>query len=133
MGLIWWSSSRARLFPGAETIPSFVHNSGHIFAFGGLAGLVLFAFAGPDRWSKHHARLAVLVAGAYGVVDEVHQSFVPGRSSTVSDVISDVVGGCLAVAILFGVVRGEAAAKRAIWRWAVLAVGAVAFATWGPW
>ena len=28
-----------------------------------------------------------------GIVDEFHQSFVPGRDATVSDVIADVIGG----------------------------------------
>ncbi len=37
---------------------------------------------------------AVVLGAGYGVVDEIHQAFVPGRSSTVSDAVADLVGVC---------------------------------------
>ncbi len=133
MAAIWWSSSQEGQLLGSGGVASFVHNSGHVVAFGALAGMVLCAQAVPSQWTLQHAWLAVAVAGCYGVVDELHQSYVPGRSCTVSDGISDVVGAALAMAILFGIVRGHAGARRAILPVLILAVGAVAFATWGPW
>ena len=36
-----------------------------------------------------------MIAFGYGVSDEVHQIFVPGRSSEVGDLLADVVGGAL--------------------------------------
>jgi VanZ family protein len=36
-----------------------------------------------------------LIATAYGAIDEFHQSFVPGRSSTVADGIADAAGAAL--------------------------------------
>ncbi len=39
--------------------------------------------------------LAVLVATAYGVSDEWHQSFVPGRMPSLADVGADAVGALL--------------------------------------
>lgn len=44
--------------------------------------------------------LAPVFCLIYGVSDEVHQYFVPGRTSEVGDVISDVLGG-LAGAVLY--------------------------------
>lgn len=33
-----------------------------------------------------------VIAAMYGVVDEIHQYFVPYRSATVNDVVKDVIG-----------------------------------------
>lgn len=133
MAAIWWASSQEGQLLGSGDVGSFVHNSGHIVAFGAIAGLVLCAQAEPGQWTSVHASIAVAVAGCYGVVDELHQSYVPGRSCTVSDGISDVVGATLMMAILFGIVRGQAGARRWILPMLGLALGAVSFATWGPW
>jgi len=42
---------------------------------------------------------AVLVTSLYGIIDEFHQSFTPGRSVEFADWISDTTGALLAVAI----------------------------------
>jgi VanZ family protein len=39
------------------------------------------------------AALAAAIAALYGVTDEIHQSFVPGRQPSASDVAADLVGG----------------------------------------
>lgn len=39
----------------------------------------------------------VLFCLVYGITDELHQSFVPGRSSDILDVVADTTGGLLAV------------------------------------
>jgi VanZ family protein len=44
--------------------------------------------------------LAVLLASLYGVSDEVHQAFVPGRSADASDWLADTVGALAAVTLL---------------------------------
>jgi VanZ family protein len=41
-----------------------------------------------------------LLAAGYGVLDEWHQSFVPGRSATLSDVVADAVGAALGAWLL---------------------------------
>jgi VanZ family protein len=40
--------------------------------------------------------LAIVLAIAYGVSDEFHQRFVPGRSSDVYDVLADAEGAAAA-------------------------------------
>lgn len=89
MGLIWELSSVSRL-PRVPILP-FAHADKliHAVEYGGLALLVCFAVGRPRRIA---ALVAVIVAGGYGAVDEVHQSFVPNRSSTVGDWIADVTG-----------------------------------------
>jgi len=51
-----------------------------------LAGGLGLALRGRD------ALLAVALCAAYGVTDEAHQRFVPGRDATAGDVAKDVVG-----------------------------------------
>lgn len=51
------------------------------------------------------ALLAVLASTLYGVSDEIHQCFVPGRTSEVKDVLSDLAGAALAAALVFGGTR----------------------------
>jgi VanZ family protein len=47
-----------------------------------------------SRW--RFALVAVALVAAYATVDEIHQSFVPGRTAAVEDVALDVVGGAAA-------------------------------------
>jgi uncharacterized protein (TIGR03382 family) len=45
---------------------------------------------------------------AYGALDEVHQSFVPGRQPAVADVAADVFGGAVGAALLLALSRRSA-------------------------
>jgi VanZ family protein len=49
--------------------------------------------------------LAALCALGYGVTDEIHQMFVPNRSSELLDLAADLVGGTLGAAAAVTVVR----------------------------
>jgi VanZ family protein len=53
----------------------------------------------PARWRE--VGIAAGVALAYGALDELHQSFVPGRQPSLLDVAADALGGTVgAVAML---------------------------------
>lgn len=85
---IWFLSSLAD--PGGElgiTIEDWLAH-GIAFAVGGW--LARGAFPPP-----RHVLLPVLLCVAWGVVDEWHQSFVPGRVPSVSDVTADTIGAVL--------------------------------------
>jgi hypothetical protein len=66
----------------------------HFAVFGFLGTLV--CRAGGPKWP---AWLAVLIVSAFGVTDEWHQSFVPGRTCDVFDWLSDTLGAALAVTV----------------------------------
>ena len=75
----------------------------HALEFGVLALACLYgASRGFDRRyrSPGAAILAMSIAIVYGALDELHQSFVPGRSVSLSDWIADSVGALLAVSVL---------------------------------
>ena len=90
----------------ASSIPgsSFALRSGyslaaHALTYGLLGVLVLHALAG-GRWrciTGRHAAGAVVIAGLYGLTDEFHQRFVPGRTADLLDLGADVAGALCGV------------------------------------
>lgn len=49
------------------------------------------------RWAGVGATWVLVACIAWGVNDEVHQSFVPGRDASVGDLVADAVGATIAV------------------------------------
>jgi VanZ family protein len=80
----------------------------HAFTYGVLAILCLMGLTGwrSRRVAGASLLAAFAIAVVYGVSDEIHQSFVPGRTPDVDDVIADAVGA--------------ACALTATWGWAIL-------------
>ena len=62
----------------------------HALAYGCLAGLA--AIIVRDLDARRLLIAAALLSTGYGIVDEIHQSFVPGRQAGIDDVIADAVG-----------------------------------------
>ena len=78
----------------------------HVVAYAGLGVLALRAFhGGLSALPSRTTLLAGLVVGLWGVSDEYHQSFVPGRDASVGDVVADVIGFLVAVGIAMAWVK----------------------------
>ena len=126
---IWVLSSRPALpSPGGALAP-LLHNGAHVVVFAVLGALVLLALH-DGAGGRPRAVLASTLAGAWGVVDELHQSFVPIRTASAGDVVADVSGAVLGVALTVWLWRGEARAARvaaAALPVALLAVGVETF------
>lgn len=80
--------------------------------FGEYAALAFVLAGSLRRQARDRVPLALLLAAAvafgalYGVTDEFHQSFVPGRDPALSDWLADLTGcaaGALASAVLLRV------------------------------
>ncbi|BCS34148.1 hypothetical protein TBR22_A33770 [Luteitalea sp. TBR-22] len=85
--------------PSLPSPPSVSDKEAHAFTFGVLAVLLLMGLT-AWRWrtvTRSALLAAFLLAVAYGVSDEVHQRFVPGRTPDVADVVADAVGAALAM------------------------------------
>jgi VanZ family protein len=73
----------------------------HGIAYAILSVLVARALSGGTLrpLSATDALWAVLIAALYGVSDEWHQSFTPGRDPSVADVAKDLAGAMVAVSV----------------------------------
>ena len=101
MVLIFVLSSISGLGP----IPGGVDDGvAHALQYAVLAALLLRGLAGA-RWRGVRVRaaaLAVLLATLYGVTDEAHQWFVPGRTAEVTDLVADALGAAVAAGVICG-------------------------------
>ena len=108
LALIFALSSIPNNFGATEdTLP--VDKVVHVFEFGGLAflltwiGLRARERAHDGRFAAFVGAGAVVLALAYGVTDELHQRFVPGRDPSWADFGADALGavtGALAAVTL---------------------------------
>lgn len=72
----------------------------HISAFFVL-GIALLLALSPFKMPKLYRILIVISFGAvWGLLDEVHQSFVPNRTAALDDWIADVIGVILSLLFL---------------------------------
>jgi len=71
----------------------------HLFAFFFLAAFLLMALVRGGN--RRFVSIAVVGAILYGITDELHQFFVPGRQLSLGDVFIDTVGITFATIIYF--------------------------------
>ncbi|MDO8340585.1 MAG: VanZ family protein [Candidatus Woesebacteria bacterium] len=78
-----------------------IKKTAHIIEYGILATLLYRAMVNSDIEKKKAMWLSILIAFLYGLTDEFHQSFTPGRQPHLRDVIVDTIGASI---FMFGVV-----------------------------
>ena len=101
MGLIFYYSSRPAGSSALERFP-LPAGLGHFVGYAILAFLFYRAFNGGSfRFAARSALYAFGAAALYGVFDEIHQLFVPGRQATVVDIFIDAAGAACAVGLLY--------------------------------
>lgn len=99
--------------PDIGRLPGGVSDLTAHFAGYGLLGALVVRAVGGARWAgvtPSAAARAWLISAAYGVSDEFHQSFVPGRSPNVIDWVADAAGAAVAIS---AVVLGARLVRRA--------------------
>nr|WP_240253907.1 VanZ family protein [Fredinandcohnia sp. SECRCQ15] len=69
-----------------------VFEIGHLFQFAILYFLLIMAFLTYGRLNSVKEMVAFIIALLYGILDEVHQIYVPFRSFSIIDLIKDAVG-----------------------------------------
>jgi VanZ family protein len=88
--------------------------AGHFLEYGVLALLLRWSLTGTsvggkEVGAKRAALWAFVLAAAYGVTDEVHQHFVPGRHMDPLDLLTDAAGAAVALCVAALVERRRAA------------------------
>jgi VanZ family protein len=77
-----------------------IRKTAHFVEYFLLSVLILRAFrAGRRETRLRWALAAILIVAGYASLDEFHQSFIPGRTAAISDVLLDTSGGSAAQAI----------------------------------
>ena len=94
MGLIYGLST----LPGSA-VPGHFGSLGHYILYAALGALFLLALP-PTSPPWRAAITAIVLASLYGVTDEFHQSFVPGRVPDVGDWLVDTAGAITAVVVI---------------------------------
>lgn len=95
MALIFFLSAQPDLpHPRSGWMDLVVSSGAHVFMYGALALLLRWALGDGGRGLALAFGLALL----YGISDELHQSFVPGRVPDILDLVSDGLGAALALA-----------------------------------
>ncbi|HBO97985.1 MAG TPA: hypothetical protein DE315_01235 [Candidatus Omnitrophica bacterium] len=93
-GIIFYASSLPDLKPPLEI--KNIDKAVHVLEYLPFGFLLAGAFS--QQWPAVRLWQAVTICSLlYGISDEYHQSFVPGREAGIPDVIADTTGGFLGV------------------------------------
>ncbi len=79
--------------------------SAHVIEYGILATLIYRALVNYEVKKDKAILVAIFLAFLYGVTDEFHQSFVPGRGPKFTDTLIDAFGGWLFVYVFINKFR----------------------------
>ncbi|MER3438898.1 MAG: hypothetical protein C4346_15635 [Chloroflexota bacterium] len=97
MAVIFGLSSRRSLPTGGIDAVSIL---GHFTVYAMLAALLKWGLRREGLPMRRALVLAFALATLYGVTDEVHQSFVPGRDPDPLDLIVDAIGAGTALTLI---------------------------------
>lgn len=64
----------------------------HFIVFFLFGFFLLISVKGKQKIHSKHLVIVILISATYAILDEIHQIFVPFRSSSVGDVFTDVSG-----------------------------------------
>jgi VanZ family protein len=92
VGIFWLSAIPDLSGPELDARVQLLLNLGHAPLFAGLAFCLLRSTADTADPSSARYTLAFAASAACAVLDEWHQSFVPGRHSSTGDLLVDVAG-----------------------------------------
>lgn len=127
MAVLFIASAQSSL-PSADEplLDKILKKYGHITAYAILMWLLLRAMYEGKHLSARQSLLAFAILLAYAASDEFHQSFVPGRTSKVTDVIIfDFLGGC-AGWVTFQRIRLQRLQSQHAWLYGLLFIACLA-------
>ncbi|GAF73847.1 unnamed protein product [marine sediment metagenome] len=114
MGMIFVASSRSSLpFVLNKTVDLVIKKAGHVTEYGALAFLLWRAISKERGWPVLPSfGGAFFLSLLYAASDEFHQTFVPGRDGTLTDVGLDALGALLALGLLWWFSREKGGDQR---------------------
>ena len=100
LGIIFWTSSIGDYssVPGqADGTSDFLSSIVHLIMYAILCFLFIRLFMSYGLAKKKSIAYGFLATIAYGLSDEFHQSFVPGREMHLGDWLLDIIGALIVV------------------------------------
>ncbi len=80
----------------------------HLAGYFILSGLVYLTLHFQKKFRKLSRQAVVwtlVIVGTYGMLDEIHQLFVPGRSCDLLDWIADMTGSVIAIFVIGAIIK----------------------------
>ena len=109
MALIFYLSSLPSLDLPETWFDKYLDKVLHTGAYGALTFFLLYGFLTSTRMSAKGAYiLSAMMAVLYGFTDEFHQSFTPGRHTSIGDLIANATGAGLCILIYTQLTRFKA-------------------------
>lgn len=102
MAFIWYLSSQSSgAVVNFRYSDSMIKESLHLVEFAILYGLLVLALLTWGELSSRRNNMAIIISVLYAFLDEFHQSFIPSRSASATDLLKDFIG----VAVVWFVIR----------------------------
>lgn len=79
----------------------FIKKTAHVLIYAGLSMWIYRASVNSGIAKKQSALISIFFSFLYGLSDEFHQSFTPGRTPRLYDVGFDTIGASLAIYIIW--------------------------------
>jgi VanZ family protein len=88
----------------------------HVPLYAGLGGLIYWALLREETVLR--GAYAFTLGALFAMSDEIHQTFVPGRTFRLSDIDMDLLGVAIGIIVVFLFLQGKALlSSRHIQRW----------------
>ncbi len=102
--LYWLLLLTATSLPAAE-LPSIgtVDKINHFIAYFGLSILLNLTLLFQTKWEYFYSKafiIAFIIVITYGMLDELHQIFIPGRFAEFYDWLADVFGAIMGISLV---------------------------------
>lgn len=114
MAIIFLMSSRSAVPQTPGVSAQIAAIAGHLVVYGVLAVLIARAVAASVGRYAVIAGLSWSISVAYGISDEFHQSLVPGRYPSIEDVLTDMAGAAIGLALYYLFLRRQAESRALI-------------------
>jgi VanZ family protein len=90
-----------------EQVQFVIRKTAHVSEYAALSLLIFRALVNTTRQARFAGvgLITLLISGAFAASDEFHQSFVPSRTSSVRDVMIDIIGAIFGMTIYWSFVR----------------------------
>ena len=96
--IFYLSSLSSTGIGGSLTTQFLIHKTLHLLVYSSLSISFYFAFfKTTTKTFRQISALSILLTFLYGITDEIHQYFVPGRGAKVTDTLFDLLGAFIGI------------------------------------